>query len=79
MALATFALRLLLRNAIGFAMLFGAGFLASVASSAFETVLRTALPTKPCMPTITRNALVFAARGLMVSMGVPAILAYLRL
>jgi len=38
-----------------------------------------ALPDKPCAPAIARNFAVFTANGLMVSMGVPAILAALGL
>ena len=77
--LASFALRLLLRNALGFGMLFSGWLLAGALSKGLEGLVLRSMPTKPCMAPIVRNAIVFTANGLMVSMGVPAVLAYLEL
>jgi len=68
---------LVFRCAIGFGLMFAATRVAAALSSVAEARLRVGLPTKPCAPPIVRNAAVFTANGIMVSLGVPTFLAAL--
>ena len=72
------ALRVVLRCTIGFGMLGVATYAATLASKLLEPQLKATMPTKKCAAPIVRNLLVFGATGAMVSLGVPALLTYLR-
>jgi len=72
-------IRVLVRCIIGFVSLGLSTYIASLASKLVEPQLRTAMPTKKCAAPIVRNLVVFAANGMMVAMGVPALLASLGL
>jgi len=73
------AVRLALRNALGFGCLFAGTSVAKVISRAAEDAARRYLPAKPCAPKILNSAAVFTASGLIVSLGVPTLLTALRL
>ena len=73
------AARLVVRNAVGFALLFSTAHLAAFASRRLEAPLSLAIPSKPCVPRIVRNAIVFTANGLIVSLGVPTVITALGL
>jgi len=72
--LASGALLLALRNAIGFACLYFSNMISRAISSFGEDAARALLPAKPCAPKIVKSAVVFTASGLMVSYGVPTLL-----
>jgi len=73
------AVRLVLRNVIGFSCLYTGNALARTVSFVAEDCVRTRLPTKPCAPKLLNSALVFTASGLLVSLGVPTLLTALKL
>jgi len=68
-----------LRCTIGFALLGLGSLLADAVSKLLTAQLKVLMPTKPCAPTIARNAAVFGATGLIISLCVPAVLTALGL
>ena len=65
---------LVVRCAVGFAIIFIAGIGAANFSTLFEARLKLAFPNKPCVGPIARNIAVYTTYGVMVSLGVPAVL-----
>lgn len=73
------ALRLVVRSTIGFAILGASALIATKASQLMEPAVQATLPKKPCATPILRSLVTFSNAGLVVSMGVPAVITYLQL